>query len=226
MGATTGGRGMGIKLLIVDDHGILREGLRLLFENQPDLQVVAEAESGRAAVELAKKHCPDVVIMDVSMPGLNGIEATKLICSANPSAKVIGLSVHLNKKYILGMLRAGASGYLLKSCSWEEIVKAVHVVIENRIYLSEGIDEILIKDYMELLSKEDTSVYSILSDRECEVLQLLAEGKTCKEIAFTLNLSSKTVDVFRFKIMKKLGLSSIAELTKYAVREGLTSLEQ
>jgi len=216
---------MGTKILIVDDHGILREGLRRLFEINPDFQVVAEAESGRTAVELTKKHRPDVVIMDVSMPGLNGIEATKMICSANPSTKVIGLSVHINKKYVLAMLRAGASGYLLKSCSWDEIVKAVHAVIGNRIYLSAGIDDILIKDYMELLSKEDASVHSVLSDRECEVLQLLAEGKTCKDIAFALNLSSKTVDVFRFKIMKKLGLNSIAELTKYAIREGITSLE-
>ena len=216
---------MGIKILIVDDHGILREGLRLLFESQPDFQVVAEAESGRSALELTKKHLPEVVIMDVSMPGLNGIEATKLICNAHPSIKVIGLSVHINKQYILGMLKAGASGYLLKSCSWDEIVKAIRAVMQNRIYLSEGIDDILIKDYMELLSKEDNSAYSVLSDRECEVLQLLAEGKTCKEIAFTLNLSSKTVDVFRFKIMKKLGLNSIAELTKYAIREGIISLE-
>jgi len=216
---------VGIKLLIVDDHGILRDGLRLLFESQPDFQVVAEAENGRAAVEFAKKHRPDVVIMDVSMPGLNGMEATRQILSENPSAKIIGLSEHVDKKYILGMLRAGASGYLLKSCSWDEIVKAIKAVMQKRIYLSEGIDDILIRHYMELLSKEDTSAYSILSGRESEVLQLLAEGKTSKEIAFMLNLSSKTVDVFRFKIMKKLGLNSIPELTKYAIREGIISLE-
>jgi len=216
---------MAIKVLIVDDHGILREGLRYLFESRPDFQVVAEAENGHSAVGLVNKHHPDIVIMDVSMPGLNGIEATKMICSVKPSPKVIGLSVHLNKNYILGMLRAGASGYLVKSCCWDEILKAVLAVLENRIYLSDGIEDILIKDYMELLSQEDVSVYSILSVREREILRLLADGNTCKEIAYALKLSSKTVDVFRFKIMKKLNLNSVAELTKYAIREGLTSLE-
>jgi len=216
---------MGIKILIVDDHSILREGLRLLFENQPDLKVVAEAENGRTAVELAKKHSPDIIVLDVSMPDMNGIEATRLITQDNPYSKVIGLSVHINKEHIVGMFKAGASGYLLKNCNWEEVIKAVHSVMENRLYLSSGINDLIIKDYMELLEKQNTSAYSTLSDRECEVLQLLAEGKSCKDIAAILNLSSKTVDVFRYKIMKKLGLYSIAELTKYAVREGLTSVE-
>jgi len=217
---------MGIKILIVDDHGIMREGLRLLLENQSDFKVVAEAESGRAAVELAKKYCPDVVIMDVSMPGLNGREATKMICSANPAAKVIGLSMHIDKEHILGMLRAGASGYLQKNCDWEEIIKAVSAVTANRIYLSSGINDMIIRDYVELVTTQNTSAYYTLSDRECEILQLLAEGKSCKDIAGTLSLSSKTIDVFRYKIMKKLGIYSIAELTKYALREGLTNLEQ
>ena len=216
---------MGIRILIVDDHGIVREGLRLLFENQPDFHVVAEAENGRAAVELAKKHSPDIVVMDISMPDMNGIEATRLIRNANPAVKVIGLSVHINKEHIVGMLRAGASGYLLKNCNWEEIIKAVHVVIANRLYLSSGINDLIIREYMELLTRQNMSAYSTLSDRECEVLQLLAEGKSCKDIAGILKLSSKTVDVFRYKIMKKLGVYSIAELTKYAVREGLTALE-
>ena len=213
-----------IRILVVDDHSILREGLRLLLESQPDFQVVAEAESGRAGVEAAKKLLPDVVIMDVSMPGLNGVEATKSICSENPSVKVIGLSMHTDSDHIVGMLRAGASGYLLKNCNWEEIVKAVRTVVTDRIYLSSKLDDFPIKNYFELLTKEDVSVYSILSDREREVMRMLADGKTCKEIAFALNLSSKTVDVFRFKVMKKLGLNGIAELTKYAVRKGLTSL--
>jgi len=213
-----------IRILVVDDHSILREGLRLLLESQPDFQVVAEAESGREGVEAAKKLLPDVVIMDVSMPVLNGVEATKSICSENPSVKVIGLSMHTDSDHIVGMLRAGASGYLLKNCNWEEIVKAVRTVVTDHIYLSRKLDGFPIKDYFELLTKEDISVYSILSDREREVMRMLADGKTCKEIAFALNLSSKTVDVFRFKVMKKLGLNGIAELTKYAVRKGLTSL--
>ena len=216
---------MATKILIADDHNILREGLRRLIESRQGFQVVAEAESGRAAVELVEKHCPDVIIMDVSMPDLNGIQATKLICNAHPSSKVIGLSMHSDKRYVLEMFRAGASGYLLKSCSWDEIEKAVQTVSENRIYLSTGIEDVIIKDYLDRLQEECKSVHSILSDRECEVLQLIAEGKTCKEIAFSLKLSSKTVDVFRHKIMKKLGLSSVAELTKYAIREGITSLE-
>ena len=214
---------MSIKILLVDDHKIMREGLRSLLENQPGMQVIAEAVSGREAMRLALDKRPDVVIMDIDMPDLGGIEATRQICAAFPEVKVIGLSIHSEKHYVVNMLRSGASGFLSKDCPFDELAQAIKTVVANRTYLSPGISEVMIDDYMRGIPLNESSAFSVLTPREREVLQLIAEGWTTKEIASQLNVSAKTVDTHRRQIMDKLKLHSIADLTKYAIQEGLTS---
>jgi len=213
---------MNVKILLADDHKIMREGLRSLIEKKPDMEVIAEAENGRMTVQLARRLRPDVVIMDVAMPDMNGMEATHRIIDGSSGVKVIALSVHSDRRFVAGMLSAGASGYLLKDCAFEELEHAIHTVILNRIYLGNGIANIVVGDYVTHLRKTDSSAFSVLTAREREVLQLLAEGKTTKQIAYYLKVSVKTVETHRRQIMDKLNLDSIAELTKYAVREGLT----
>jgi DNA-binding NarL/FixJ family response regulator len=215
---------MSIKVLLADDHEIVREGLRALIEKQPNMEVVAEAENGRTAVELAKKLSPDVIIMDVAMPDLNGIEATRQIVAKAPSIKVIALSMHSDRRFVVEMLRAGASGYLLKDCAFEELFNAIRAVVINRIYLSPKISDIVARDFIRLFPKTEFSVFSVLTPRQHQVLQLLSEGKNTKQIAFHLQVSAKTVETYRLQIMDKLDIHSIAELTKYAIREGLTTL--
>lgn len=212
-----------IKILLADDHKIVREGLRALIEKQPGMSVVAEAENGRDAVHQARKLSPDLVIMDITMPDLNGIEATRQIISENKKIKVIALSIHADKRFVVEMLRAGASGYLLKNSAFEDLAHAIRAVVEHRMFLSPTLADVVIRDYAELFPGAELSVFSVLTDREREVLQLLAEGKTMKEIAAHLFLSVKTIETHRLDLMRKLGVHSIAELTKYAVREGLTS---
>jgi DNA-binding NarL/FixJ family response regulator len=216
---------MSTRILLADDHRIVREGLRALIEKQPNMEVVAEAENGRTAVELVQKLHPDVIIMDVAMPDLNGIEATRQIIAKALSVKVIALSMHSDRRFVVEMLRAGASGYLLKDCAFEELVHAIRAVVVNRIFLSPKINDIVIKDYLRLFPKTEFSVFSILTPRQRQVLQLLSEGKTTRQIAFHLQVSVKTVETYRQQIMDKLDIHSIAELTKYAIHEGLTSLE-
>ncbi len=211
-------------VLIADDHQIVRDGLRTLLEKYPDIDVVGEAEDGRTAVEMAGNLSPAVVIMDIARPDLNGIEATRRILAVNPRVKVIALSMHSDKRFISEMLKAGASGYLLKDCAFEELVTAIHAVMKDKTYLSPGIAGIVIDNYVRQSGGPEASVFSVLSDREREVLQLMAEGKTTKEIAFQLDVSIKTVETHRQNIMTKLDIHSIAELTKYAIREGLTTL--
>ena len=216
---------MKIRILLADDHKIVREGLRTLIEKQPGLEVVGEANSGRMALKLAVELKPDVIIMDITMPDLNGIEATRQIHSEIPGVKVIALSMHSDKRLVAGILMAGASGYLLKEdCDSGELARAIRAVATNQIYLSPKISEIVIKDYVRHLSMTVSSPFSILTPREREVLQLLAEGKSTKEIASCLHVSVKTVETHRNKIMVKLDIRSIAELTKYAIRERLTPL--
>jgi DNA-binding NarL/FixJ family response regulator len=221
---------MSIRILLADDHKILREGLKSLIEKQPDMEVIAEAENGRSTVQLTRELSPDVLIIDVSMPDMNGIEATRQIISGATSARVLALSIHANRKFITEMLRAGASGYVLKECAFEELVKAVHAVFDGHIYLCNAINDLIVRDYLNKLkegkpvSSEGSKAFSILTEREREVLQLLAEGKTTKEIAFSLHVSVKTIEAFRHNLMNKLGIYSIAGLTKFAVLEGLTSL--
>jgi DNA-binding NarL/FixJ family response regulator len=183
---------MSVKILLADDHKIMREGLRSLIEKKPDMEVVAEAENGRMTVQLARRLRPDVVIMDVAMPDMNGMEATDRIIDGSSGVKVIALSVHSDRRFVAGMLSAGASGYLLKDCAFEELEHAIHTVILNRIYLGNGIANIVVGDYVSHLRKSDSSAFSVLTAREREVLQLLAEGKTTKQIACYLKVSVKT----------------------------------
>lgn len=216
---------MSIRILLADDHKIIRDGLRTLIENQSHMEVVGEAENGRKAVDMTLELVPDVVVMDVTMADLNGIEATRQIHKELAAVKVIALSMHSDRRFVKGMLEAGASGYLLKDCAFEELARAIHSVISNETYLSPGITDIVVKEYLQKSSMTPTSAFSTLTAREREVLQLLAEGGSTKKIAESLYVSIKTVETHRRQIMDKLNIHSIAELTKYAVREGLTSLE-
>lgn len=216
---------MSIRILVADDHKIVRDGLRALIERQPDMEVVGEAADGRTAVRLVKEMSPDVVIMDISMPDLNGIEAARQILGDSPRVKIIALSMHSDSRFVKEVFKVGASGYLLKECAFEELANAIHTVSVDQIYLSPRITHVVLNDYLSKMSMTETSVFSVLTAREREVLQLMAEGKTTKEIAYSLDLSVKTVEAHRQKIMEKSNIHSVAELTKYAIREGLTSLE-
>jgi len=217
-------RGSRVRILLADDHEILRSGLRGLIERQPHFEVVAEAKHGREAVKMSQKLSPDVVIMDISMPDLNGIEATRQIIGDSAKTRVIVLSVHSEQRFVAEVFKAGASGYLLKSCSFDEVLSAIRTVVAEETYLCPQIATVVRDDYLRRLMREDTSASTILTAREREVLQLIAEGKTTKEIAFSFNLSIKTVEAHRQRIMEKLDIHSVAELTKYAIREGFTSL--
>lgn len=216
---------MSIRILLADDHKITRQGLRSLLEQQDDMEVAAEAENGRTAVALVDELLPDVVIMDVTMPDLNGVEATRQIVSKYPDVKVIALSMHSDTLFVTEMLRSGASGYLLKDCAFEELTRAIRAVMNDKTYLSPSISAVVVEDYLHRLSKADFSASGILTDREREVLQLMAEGKSTKQIALKLHISIKTVETHRRQIMNKLDIHTVAELTKYAVRKGLTSLD-
>ena len=216
---------MSIKIILADDHGIMREGLRALLEKQSGIEVIAEAENGRTTVELSRELNPDVVIIDIAMPDLNGIDATRQIINDSPGVKVIALSMHSNKKLVREMLSAGASGYMLKDSAFEELEKALETVVNSQTYLSPKIAGTVVDEYLGKVDSKYFTASPALTNREREVLQLIAEGKTTKEIASHLYVSVKTIETHRKQIMDKLSLNSIAELTKYAIREGLTSLE-
>jgi DNA-binding NarL/FixJ family response regulator len=215
---------MSVRILLADDHAIVRHGLSRSFQQETDIEVVGEANDGHSTVQLARELSPDVVVMDISMPELNGIEAARQITRDNPNVKVIGLSMHSSSKYIREMFRAGASGYLLKDCPFEELVEAIRIVITGKTYLSPSIGDLVIQDYINR-SEEVESAFSILSQREREILQVLAEGKTTKQISLCLHISPKTVEAHRLRIMNKLNIDSVAQLTKYAIQEGLTAPE-
>jgi DNA-binding NarL/FixJ family response regulator len=215
---------MTIQVLLADDHKIVRDGLRVLIERCHDMQVIAEAEDGRKALQLARKHKPDVVIMDISMPDLNGIDATRQILEEVPGTKVIALSMHSDKQFVDGMLRAGAVGYLLKDCAADELIQCIRIVLSGRICLSPGITGFLVNEYLHPTRDEVLAPRTELSVREREVLQLIAEGRSTKDIANSLHISIKTVETHRKNIMEKANLHSVAELTKYAIRHGLTSV--
>ena len=212
------------KILLADDHKIMRAGLRSILEKQPDMEILGEAQNGLVALQLAKKLRPDLIIMDISMPDLNGIEATSRILAELSGLRVLALSMHADRGFLIKMLKAGASGYLLKDCASEELIDAVHVIMKNRLYISPAMVDDMVRGYVQMASREDLSAFSVLTTRERDVLQRLAEGKSVKEIAHDLIISVKTVETFRHRIEDKLHLNSIAELTKYAIREGLTSL--
>ena len=215
---------MSLRVLIADDHTIVREGLRSLLEKEPDLVVVAEAGSGSAALQLAREHHPDVVLMDISMPDMNGIDATRMIRAEQSDARILALSMETDRRFVVEVLKAGATGYLLKDCAFAELATAVRAVARDETYLPPKIIELVIKDYLQRVPENAANDYGRLTTRERELLQFISAGKNTKEIAFALQVSVKTVENQRQSIMKKLNLYSIAELTKYAVREGLSSL--
>ena len=214
---------MSIKVLIADDHQIMREGLRALLEKEIDIQVLGEAEDGRMIQRMAREMRPDVIIMDVAMPDLNGIEATRQIAAELPGVKIIALSMHDDRRFVLNMLKAGAAGYMLKDCAFKDLAKAIRVVMSHKTFLSPEVADIVVKDYLAGSQPAESSAFNLLSPREREVLQLIAEGKTSALIGESLHISIKTVETHRQQIMVKLKIKSIAELTKYAIREGLTS---
>lgn len=211
---------MSIRIILADDHAILRHALSKSFNQENDFMVVGQAKDGRSTVELAKELAPDVVVMDIAMPDLNGMEATRQIARECPSVKVVALSMHSSNKYVREMFRSGARGYLLKDCLFEELLEAIRTVVDGKIYVSPSVGRTVVEDYTSAPSPK--SAFSVLSKREREVLQLLAEGKTTKEAATQLRISPKTAQAHRLRIMNKLVIDNVAQLTKYAVQEGLT----
>jgi two-component system response regulator NreC len=205
------------RILLVDDHAVVRQGFKMLLDAQPDMEIVGEASNGREAVETAEALRPDVVVMDVAMPELNGIEATRRLTASTPHTRVIALSMHKDSVYVREILRAGARGYLLKDSGAEDLVSAIRAVAKGESYLSPAVSNAVLDDYR----KHVTNPIDLLTSREREVLQMLAEGKTNKEIAGVLNLSVYTVDAHRGRIMEKLNLHSINDLVRFAVRNGI-----
>ncbi len=216
---------MDTRVLLADDHQLMRQGLRSLVVKTDGLKVVGEATNGRAAVEKVKELSPNVVIMDVSMPDLNGIEATRQISDIASNTKVIGLSMHSDRQYVGKMLEEGAHGYLLKECAFEELETAIKTVMGGRTYLSPEIADVVIENYVRGMPAKDPSAFTQLTPREREVLQLLVEGKSTRKAANTLGISVKTIETHRRNIMQKLDIHNIAELTKYAIQEGITSID-
>lgn len=214
-----------MKILLVDDHKIIRDGLRAILDKHQDMVVVGEAANGHEAIALVEQLSPGVVIIDVTMPELNGIDATRRITSAHPEVKVIGLSMNLDRRYVLAMLAAGAVGYLLKNAAAEELIRAIHAVSAGQTYLCPEVSGVVVERLLRRDSPAEPVTAPVLSPREREVLQLLAEGRTSKDIGQQLHIAVATVETHRRQIMGKLNLRTVAELTKYAVREGLTPLE-
>ena len=211
---------MNIRVLLADDHGVVRKGLRFLLERQPDMEIVGEAADGREAVRLAEAANPDIVIMDIAMPLLNGIEATAQIVKRNPDIAVIILSVHSDEDYLLSSLNAGAKGYLLKDSAEVDLVRAIQAVRKGTPFFSPEIAKTMLEDYMRFLQQRNLQdSYDLLTEREKEVLQLLAEGKSNKEVASILDVSVYTVDSHRTHLMQKLNLHNTAEIVLYAVRK-------
>ena len=216
---------MSTRILLADDHRVLRLGLRALLGADPAMEIVGEAADGHDAVKSARELSPDVVLMDVTMPGLSGAPATRRILAEHPHTRVVALSMHSDGRYVAEMLIAGASAYLLKTCDREELIRAINLVCAGRKYLSPEITDEVVRDYVRDVSRAAFADAPDLSERQCEVLQLLAEGLASKQIAARLHVSVKTVTAHRQNIMNKLDIHSVAELTKYAIRRGLTSLE-
>lgn len=206
-----------IRVLLADDHALVRQGFRLILSAQPDIEIVGEAGNGRETLELAEKLHPDVVVMDVAMPEMNGIEATRRLTALSPRTRVLALSMHKDSVYVREILRAGARGYLLKDAIDRDLVAAVRAVAAGEGYLSPAVSEAVLSDYR----RHVNDPLDLLTSREREVLQLIAEGKTNKEIASILNLSVYTVDAHRGRIMEKLNVHSVSELVRFAVRAGL-----
>lgn len=215
---------MTCRILLADDHKIVRDGLKALIEKEMGMEVIAEADTGRKALKLSRKLKPDIVVMDITMPDLNGIDATRQIVGELPGVKVVALSMHSQKQFVEGMLKAGVSGYLLKDGAFEELIDAVRTVMMGRLYLSPDIAGIVVSEFLKYHQAAQDAETGMLTLREREVLQLIAEGHTVKATARALNISIKTVETHRSHIMKKLELYTVAELTKYAIRQGLTPI--
>lgn len=216
---------MTVRILLVDDHKILREGLHSMLEKQADIEVVGEAGDGAMAIRLARELKPDVIVMDVEMHGMDGIDATRWISQEIRDAKIVALSMYPKKSFVIEMLKAGAAGYILKEYAFSELVNAINTVMADEIYLCPKVASIVVGSYVRSQLEPGSSSGTLLTSREREVLKLLAEGKPSKEVALLLNVSIKTVDACRRLIMQKLNVRSVAELVKYAIREGLTSLD-
>jgi DNA-binding NarL/FixJ family response regulator len=213
---------MSVTIILADDHKIMREGLRGILAQQRDFTVVAEADNGKTTVELALRLTPDVVIMDITMPDLNGIDATRRILATDPRIKVIALSVHSDKRFVTNMFAAGAAGYLRKDCAGEELILAIRTVLQRKTYVSPSLTGVVLPPGDDPVAQEGAP----LTTKEREVVQLIAEGSSTKDIAQRLAISVKTVESHRKSIMLKLDIRSIAELTKFAIKEGLTDLER
>ncbi|MCU0588579.1 MAG: response regulator transcription factor [Syntrophobacteraceae bacterium] len=216
---------MELTILLADDHKIVRDGLRALLEKETDMEVIAEAEDGESAVRLVGELNPSVVVMDIGMPDMNGIEATRQIVGSHPGVKVIALSMHSDKRFVGGMLKAGAAGYLLKDCAFGELANAIRAVTQGQTYLSAQITHVVVQGYVRQAAPSAPAGADVLTGREREVLQLLAEGKSTKDIAAVLRLSARTVETHRQQIMNKLNIHKAAELVKYAIREGVITLD-
>ncbi len=217
---------MGIRIVIADDHKMFREGLRTLLEKEEDFSIVGEADDGRSAVKLVAELSPDIVLMDVNMKDLNGIEATRQIVAKQPFVKIIGLSMYSERQFVTEMLLAGVKGYLLKEGAFDELIQGIRIAMSGQVYLSPKIATGVIDIFLDAHSKQRSPVFSMLTDRERQVLQMIAEGKSMKEIAFALEVSVKTVETFKQQIIRKLDIRTTAGLVKFAIREGITSLEE
>lgn len=215
---------MATKVLIADDHQLFREGLVNLISSAPDIEVIAEAKDGKEATEKSQKLKPDVVLIDIGMPVMNGIEATRIIKKENPKIKIIAVSMHSDRQFVKGILEAGADGYLLKNCTYRQLIEAVQSVISGKKYLSDDITEMVIQGYLDP-EDENSEGQKDLSDRELEVLKLYAEGKSTREIGEKLFISVKTVGTHKQHIFEKLDINSNADMIKYAIKEGLIQLQ-
>ena len=216
---------MKIKILLADDHQLIRDGLSMLIANEKDMEVVATAHNGRDAASLVTLYKPNIVVMDINMPDLNGIDATRIILEENSYVKIIAVSIHSASKFVKEMLRAGVSGYLVKHCAFAELANAIRLVMDGKKYLSPDITGVIVDDYTAGMPLDQKTAFSHLSLREREVLQLVAEGLTSEQIGERLFISVKTVSAHRRKIIEKLDLNSVAELTRYAINEGIISRE-
>ncbi len=214
-----------IRIVLADDHAIVRQGLGRAIQQEDDIEVVGQTSSGRDAVELVRTLRPDILVTDISMPDLNGVEATRRIIGESPRMKVIALSMHSSRQFVVEMFRAGARGYLLKDCDYDELVAAIRTVAAGRTYVSPSIGDVIVEDLLGGGAVGAPSASSVLTQREREVLQLMAEGRTTRQIALQLHISPKTVEAHRLRIMNKLDIDNVAQLTKYAIQEGLTSPE-
>lgn len=214
-----------MKILLVDDHKLFRDGLRQLLGGRPGFEIAGEAGDGDSAVRFVREHAPDVVLMDISMPGRNGLDAAREILALKPATRVVVLSMHADRRFVIEALKTGATGYFLKSSSARDLEEGIRGVVRGEIRLCPSVSTSVIREYVSLSSREEDSAFAVLTDRERQVLRLLADGLSTKEAAARLDVSVKTAESHRANVMAKLDIHSIAELTKYAVREGLTPLE-